>query len=707
MGAARFMAIFRCGRCGLSNSLPQLHDVLTRTVSLCLPVAAAILFLFAPTSLFAQGYINVEQRIRIATQEKWAIVFVCNGESKEEANVATAQIRSALLKTTETISIGINELGAEQYEKLCEIFSANLITDKLVIFIYYNEKFIQFPYDPQTADIVQRLKDLGWVPGSQMQQAKQFLVDHPNNQEALAELLRLQLFDFYKDLLDGSQLVKTLELLSDADVMYWRHQFSVSVFAHMVVNFRVFLNPSHYDALKETPGFQKALSKLIIRTEAEIRRYPNDARLYDFWAFFVSMDQSPRNPMEFMSSIRFPPQGPNFMADFSVLAVPFFMIDKTDEGLKVLDDIEEWLVNQDAYGSYFYWQRKSLALFKLFNLIKSEKFIETESYLRDLMYELGPKWSEFSKEIKFELPLKLKYFKIEIQDPAITAKINALLDEPPSQQIKPYHKPLLLTHNISKKCYDLLIADIEGKKVQLHATRTLLMPLNAWTLQKDGVEVASGSVPTVPDDSDSDALSAISPLLDAVVKEDRKYLNSLRSIVRSNPDNFYAIALFRDAAVKYLPDEALESELLAYTVIDKLPIGLSAYSKLVNKAPWVRLRSAVIREMLGNLGDSPFQSELSNPWRVLSQWEDLEISDNEIDWYSILHATEFWRNHLYYTQTRIMPEDVFIKYLRQAEKRGDWLAILNACEARFNGDKTKPNDWVLKIWDQVEGMGLR
>jgi len=126
------------------------------------------------------------------------------------------------------------------------------------------------------------------------------------------------------------------------------------------------------------------------------------------------------------------------------------------------------------------------------------------------------------------------------------------------------------------------------------------------------------------------------------------------------------------------------------------------YKQMQNRSKWSTLIPKIISELLVKINDAPSSSDM-NPWRRLDKWEDLDISKYSIDWYSIVRDMPSWHNPNYYATSSIMPNSVFLKYIKQAEKNGDWKAVLGACEARFMFTKRLCRDeQILKMWTTAE-----
>ena len=111
----------------------------------------------------------------------------------------------------------------------------------------------------------------------------------------------------------------------------------------------------------------------------------------------------------------------------------------------------------------------------------------------------------------------------------------------------------------------------------------------------------------------------------------------------------------------------------------------------------------MIAEGLLRLSDAPSSSQEKNPWQFLSRWEDLDLDKNAIDWHAFIKNGVFWFHPMYYVTSSGMPEVVFVKYLRQAEKAQDWASVLSACEARYSLDKKNCQDeTILAAWEKAE-----
>jgi hypothetical protein len=187
------------------------------------------------------------------------------------------------------------------------------------------------------------------------------------------------------------------------------------------------------------------------------------------------------------------------------------------------------------------------------------------------------------------------------------------------------------------------------------------------------------------------------------ISEEHKNLDALERFIKLNPDAWYAMDMYCRDAAKFLPDEDLEKNIYNYTRITYNPPSLAAYSKMQDKENWARLASRVISDGLGRLKDAPSSGWEKDSWLNLSRWEDLDLEKNAVDWYGFIKNNVFWYHPMYYVTRNGMPEDVFVKYLGQAEKAMDWASVLAACEARYNLDKKNcQSETILKAWKQAE-----
>ncbi|MDR0499545.1 MAG: hypothetical protein LBH03_07455 [Holophagales bacterium] len=219
----------------------------------------------------------------------------------------------------------------------------------------------------------------------------------------------------------------------------------------------------------------------------------------------------------------------------------------------------------------------------------------------------------------------------------------------------------------------------------------------------NGFSASGYVVPESKNDNLNSIFEGARELWQLIEQQDRFHLSTLDEFIFENPNNHIARTLYCLEAAKYLPDEVLENKIFENTKITRIAPSYEAYSKMINKEKWFRLISGTIIEGLINLRNSSIGYS-NNPWQRLSDWEDLDVSSNFIDWHTFFKETEFWYDAMYYVQKNVMPEVVFIKLIRQTDIARDWETVRNACLSRFQEKKSCTNEWILGVWIKAEMM---
>jgi hypothetical protein len=333
-------------------------------------------------------------------------------------------------------------------------------------------------------------------------------------------------------------------------------------------------------------------------------------------------------------------------------------------------------------------------------MIQFRRHTEIENYLHEVRSISGPNWATIADG------LKNPRFRLRDQDindlPRSTrGRIDDILKLPPIESGPKKQGGLVVSHNLAEKHLDALRKAMGQARVGPSLTQQASLSANTWELHNEGAIVDSGTIKPIEDDADSSP--EIAMLVELMLKEEYKNLRTLEFFISRNPDCHEAMDMYCAEAAKHLPDEELESKIYKYTAITHTPPPLWAYSKMGNKENWSALASRVIGEGLLRLNDAPFglMGERS-PWLNLSNWEDLDLEKNAIDWHGILKSAEFWYDPMYYVQRNPMPDAVFAKYLNQATMAGDWNSVFSACGARFQWDEKKCQyEKFLAAWKQA------
>lgn len=353
-------------------------------------------------------------------------------------------------------------------------------------------------------------------------------------------------------------------------------------------------------------------------------------------------------------------------------------------------------------GTDFNESFSNISTTKIVYLIVNRRFSELEDYLNQIILQFSPEWSKYAPKILSQALMRLQnVFEIEFEKIPNVDTFKLLFDSLDIVVNDKYSRSLLLTHNFSKDIYDILIDAVSQTNPYIFLNPDSTLKSNTWVLSKAGASIASGSI--IPDEviNQESVLEDSTGLFSILLEEARTNLNALENFIHLNSDNQIAKQMYCTEATKFLPCEEIEEKMYVYTSGSHLPISLNTYSKIINKEKWSRLASRIIGEDLIKLKDTPV-GFTANPWKNLSDWEDLDISRNNIDWYGFLKETEFWYRPMYYVQSYVMPEVVFIKLLRQAEKANDWKTVSDACKARFGRRVSGMNEWVLEAWNQAD-----
>ena len=639
----------------------------------------------------------VQNSISLADLEKLAVVYICNAKSEKEEEDASGRFNNSFGEYN-NYGVRYSELSKEQYEILCDRFFLPRDSETTMFVVYFNNKAAQFPLYAANTDLSQELNKLGWKPLGE--RLEDFLKANPYNQDAIARLFALKKreLDFaHAPVPPGviSYFKKAIEMVNKAENLDWMDSIDVLVqLAHIGW-------PDEYEALKNDPEFQKQIAKFLQLIEAEIIRNPYKSQHYFHWATIANMALNP-DPGKILYQTHFPPARRPVNTNFSILADPLFRNDKVEEGFKLLQDIEEWMQVQNIYGGTdFNEALESVATQKIVYLVINKRFNELQDYLNQLILQFSSEWPQFAKKIKNRVSFQLHNgHEIDLQKIPNVDVINALFDSEGVKQNRRYNG-LFLTHNISKDFYDKLMIEISRANPYVFLNPDVGLPQNAWSLYNGNSLLASGAIVPSEEGRPESVSEDAKELLGILLREARANLTTLDTFIQRNPDCHIAKQMYCQEASMYLPDEELEAKLYNYTQISRLPITLETYSKILNKERWSRLASRMITEGLVKLRDTPIGYG-TNPWQNLSNWEDLDTSRNSVDWYGFLKETEFWCHPMYFVQHFVMPEVVFVKTLRQAEKANDWDTVLDACKTRFSRKTSCKNEWILNIWAQAE-----
>ena len=637
--------------------------------------------------------------------QKRAAVYCVNGHLIHGRNSVRNAVWASLGVTDDQSGIGYYDLDIAQYEILCEMFNLDNRSDQTMLILYYDKQAVQFPYD-EGRNLAQELKKLDWVPLSE--RLNNFLLVKPNNQDALALLFirnARALFDG-KNTLDTDThalpaIIDSLEKINRAGKLDWMHDTSISVGISIIG-----MAAKGFPALTGSREFQRELNKLLALIEDEMERYPFSSQYYFSWAAFANMARNP-DPSKLLSRLAFPPGTRDVPWNLFTLAKPFFnnAIDsndkKVDEGFKFLDELERWMDDQSSgKGDIFDRAILNLAMEKSRCLIRYAKFSEIEKYLDDMRYKLGKNWPTLTSAVS-------TYDRNRMVEAPNLDNINEILELPAIEEGEDRLDGMLVLHNFSRESIDKLNGSLAQQKPFFSARQDTRLPKNSWVLRNRNAQVAAGSI--VPrEGEDAGGISEeVNELLNAISAEERKNLNALAQFLRQNPENYDAMDMYCEEAAKFLPDELLETQILAYAAKTGSAPNFQTFSKMNNKDEWSRLASKTIAEHLAKLKDAPsfsLVSETKTPWINLCSWEDLDLQKNTVGWYDFFKDPDvFWYEPTYYMLPLSMPEVIFVKYITQAEKIGDMRAILRACDVRFSSDKKNcRNSQIISAWNRAE-----
>jgi hypothetical protein len=685
----------------------------------------AIFVVFA-SNLVAQ--ITLERPLMAVISEMDAmerpVIFLANDDPDLRNDEASNYAEDRIGKYNNYFSdITIYVMDASQYEVCCKLLSLPNRQYKANFVLYFKGNTRQFYFDKNTdIDFLSEFSRMGWV--SAQLRLENFLIQNPYNQEAISRLFSLAVRELKKQIDSGKQqttmlstiddkalddalslFVKTLELIVEANAFEWM-TYTSSIFP--LFDLRSLGNAP---VITENKKIQIVLTDLLELLERSIIQRPLSQQFrYMFWAGFATIMKNRPDPMIFLRNLSFP-KNTSIITHMmlSAIAEQYSKYPKTNEdGEPVLSEIltffksaAEWMLEWDPnLDGVFSSEFKELAKIQAITLIKLQMYSELEKHLNDTRMLVGSYWSEIVNELKTNHDNDGRLDDI----PQLNRKrIDAILELPAlTKNINPF-KGILISHNFDKESFDKLHNVLSLRKVYFPLRQNRSIPENSWSLFNSNVHVASGSINTLKDDSNS--ISEFDQLVELARKEEIKNLMALERLLRSYPDNYDIMDIYCEEAAKLLPDKELEQKILNYTKLTHTAPHIIAYSRMENKDDWASLTSKVIGEGLLNLNDIPFSSAV-NPWLNLSDWEDLDPQKNSIDWYTFLKESVLLYQPYYYLcfYSRIqIPGVVFIKYLNQAELAGDTMAVIDACRAKFDWKKENcKSEKILAIWENAE-----
>ena len=657
---------------------------------------------------------------------KRAGVFVTNGKPERVNNEFYNHLQNKIGNHLDPNDIAYNELDDSQYKICCELLRFPPRLDQTMLVLYFNGQGVQFPFDKDSEiDLLSEFSKLGWKPVEA--RLGEFLMQYPYNQEALSlsysialEKLASHIFPYRQSLSNAntdkasgdealSSFIEAMKLIVKDGGLDWM--------THGLTSLRTLYDLgtlSNLPTLTENTEFQLVLGYFVNLIEKEIKQRPLATyaqKRYNYWANYSALLKNRPDPMEFLHGLRFPKGNYALIDVISPIADTYITNPRADQNgnpivndaFKFLNDAGEWMLGQDPHlDGPFRLTFATFAIKKAQLMIMFQRYSELETHLEDTRTRVGTDWNEVVNGIKNPEFFTEQEKKLDDMPQSARKRIDAILDLPPITQSKIYFRGILISHNFPRESFDRLRSALLQGKVNFYLTQDRALPRDSWSLFNANVLVGSGSiVPTAEGDS---YISEFGELLGAIREEERKNLMELEAFIRMNPDHLDAMDMYCEEAAKFLPDKELEQKMLNYSRLTYTPPSLDAYSKMTNKEDWSRLATKVIGEGLLRLSEVPI-SATRNPWLNLSQWEDLDIQKNPIDWYGFMKNSVFWYAPEYYFAPleAPMPEPVFTKYLNQAELAGDWKAVLAACTAIFRFDKKRCSDKrILATWERAE-----
>jgi hypothetical protein len=650
----------------------------------------------------------IKKSLKLADLNEMTIIFVYyNTQSEDMEQIVKKKIFEELVGADQ-IYANTQEVDLSQYNELCSIFGLKSNSDKSMFVLYFNKKAVQFTFD-DSFNFFREFRNLGLEPLDD--RLKTFLKFNPHNHAALGSLFNMTINKYMldDDLLDNEliSMIKTFKIINNVDEPHWMGTLPANYIFMFTLPYAD-KESQKYKALKESIEFQKELNIILSKILYKIKQNPYYLNYYLNWAGLAMLAKKPE-PRQILFDIQFPPGWKSVQVHFSVLANPFFFNKESEKGFQFLNDIEDWMDTQIMNGANFLKARYLFAIEKGDKLIEYKRYAEFADYLIKIRPKLGPEWSkvtEYFNRLFENKNTPNNALNRGIRDMTNRKQIDEILKLSFEEDNKKYFNSILLSHNFPEPLLDSVVTYLSQNKVNFKATQDMSLTHGSWMLKNANVFVAAGTI-TFDELENIDVNSKeIKGLIDLINREERKYLNTLEKFIAQNPDNHEAMNMYCLEAEKYLPNEDLEKNIFKYSAMTRRPISLEAYSKMTNKDNWIRLSSAIIFDTLNTLKDEPIEG-LKEPLQDLSKWEDLNLSRNSVDWYGYFKHTTFWRPPMYYMKKNMIPEVVFIKFLRQAERASDWTAILSACEARFDEKKDCQNDWILKTWTQAEAKQKR
>jgi hypothetical protein len=643
------------------------------------------------------------------------LIFLANGDPDLRNEEASNYAKDRIGKYYNINDINIYVIDTSQYEVCCELLNLPNRQYKTNFVLYFNGNASHFYFDKNIEiDFLSEFKGMGWVPAQT--RLENFIKQNPYNQEAISMLFSLAVRELKEQINYAKQQTTTIpptlnnEALDDALSLFGKtlelivaaNGFDWMSYGSAIMPLFDLRSLGNAPVITENKKLQLVLIDLLQLLERSIIQRPLSQDFgYMFWAGFATIMKNRPDPMIFLRNLSFPKNTNRIVASLpSTIAEQYSDYPKINEdGEPVVDELltffksaTEWMLEWDPnLDGVFRLDFDTLAIIQARTLIKLQMYSELEKHLDNTRILIKSNWPKVVDELKTN-PYDYQGRLDDIPQ-LYRKRIDTILELPTlAQNINPF-KDIFISHNFDKESFDKLHNALSLRKVYFPLRQNRSIPENSWSLFNSNVHVASGSINTLKDDSNS--ISEFDQLVELARKEEIKNLMALERLLRSNPDNYDLMDIYCEKAAKLLPDEELEQKILNYSRLTYTSPSLVDYSRMHNKDEWSRLASKAIREGLLKLNDVPFNVSNNpftpsvNPWLNLSRWEDLDPQKNSIDWYTFFKDSVFWYQPYYYFSSYFaeIPEVVLIKYLNQAGLAGDMIAVLATCRAKFDWKK--------------------
>jgi hypothetical protein len=591
-----------------------------------------------------------------------AAVYCVNADLISERNTNTVPnyVRGNLGDYFNVNDIRYYNIDTAQYEILCEMFNLTAKSNQTMLVLYHNKQAAQFAFDEsgtRKIDLASEFKKLGWLP--LQTRLNNFLELNPKNQDALAVLFSSNTVNLMK--LAGEYRISMLGL-PPAEMAILRSQYpELTPDGNTLPNLVQSLKKIN-DAGKPDWMYSRNGNSSLMVVERTVAAVPSLLESSEF-----QRELNAQLALIESELARYP-----FSSPFYGYWAAFANMAKNPDPRKLLSQISF------PPGS---------------RSVPENLYTLATPFFNNTIITVNNSGIEADTKEGFKFIDELQEW-IEAQSIDNGDIFNECLLALAVEKIK---NSTLHQHSAEIEQY------LEGMRYKLGQNwPKLVAAASPW------LSIVKGIMPNPNKLEEILALPTIDKLPATIRIEKHEYLGILTQFIRQNPENFDAMDMYCEEAAKFLPDDDLETQILAYSARTGTPPNLQAYSKMDKKDDWSHLAAKIISELLFKLEDAPCFADSSNParnpWTNLNRWEDLDMQKNAIDWYGFFkNPHKFWYKPAYYMQRESMPDTVFKKYIAQAEKANDWMAVLNACEARFGTDKRNCRDeQILQVWNNAE-----